>query len=270
MRGLTVSRAAQARWLAACKKKAPTDGTGTASGSAPASASGTATAGSAAGTGSASGAAVADPGSGSASGATELAMANKAGNCPSAVVGATTAIVEDKDAVGKLAMTITAKEPAAVETIRKRVAHLVEVQAAPDAEIKHTGDGTGGAATGMCPVITSKDAKITASDVEGGSKVVIEPSGALTLDALKTDVAARIAKTGEWATANIKPTADSGGGGGVGGGKGDHGGNHSGDGDGQGKKDGSGGGKGTGGGGSKGTGGGGGSGDTPANPDKGS
>lgn len=240
MRTLSIVLFAAVCSLAACKKKA-TEGTGSgtaaATGSATATGSGTATA---SGSGAATGSDVAS-GSGTAtgSGSADPAMANRAGNCPSAVAGATTAIVpvapDDKDNAGKLVLSITAKEAEAITTIRKRVAHLVEVQGAPDAEVKHTGDGTGGAAMGKCPVVTSKDAKITASDIDGGSKVVIEPSGALTIDALKADVENRIKTLGDYAATAIKPTDKSGGGGGVGGGKGDHGGNHSGDGDGKGK-----------------------------------
>lgn len=228
MRTLSIALFAAACTLAACKKKENAGaGSGTATATAAATGAGTATAtgaGTATATGAATGSAAADP-----------AMANRAGNCPSAVAGATTAIVDDASNAGKLVLSITAKEADATTTIRKRVAHLVEVQGAPDAEVKHTGDGTGGASTGKCPVVTSKDAKVSASDVDGGSKVVIEPSGGLTLDALKADVEKRIAALGEWTSANIKATDASGGGGGVGGGKGDHGGNHSGKGDGKGK-----------------------------------
>ncbi|HUQ06308.1 MAG TPA: hypothetical protein VM261_27575 [Kofleriaceae bacterium] len=242
MRTLSIVLFAAVCSLAACKKK---ETTGAGSGTATATGSGTATAsgsGSASASGSGSGSATGSDtagsgsatGSGAASGA-DLAGANRAGNCPSAVAGATTAIVDDKDTAGKLVLSITAKDADGSATIRRRVAHLVEVQGAPDAEVKHTGDGTGGAASGKCPVVTSKETKITASDIEGGSKVVIEASGALTADALKADVEKRITALSEWTSANIKPTDASGGGGGVGGGKGDHGGNHSGDGDGKGK-----------------------------------
>jgi hypothetical protein len=166
-------------------------------------------------------------------------MANKAGNCPSAVVGATTALAADAPAApGTVVLTVTAKDPAATETIRKRAAHLVSVQGAPDAEVKHTGDGTGGGGMGKCPVLTSKDVKVTAEDMEGGSKVTIALVAGGDAAALKAEVEKRIAATAEWAAQNIKATDSSGGGGGVGGGKGDHGGNHSGKGDGQGKKDG--------------------------------
>ena len=235
MRTLSIVLFAAVCSLAACKKK---ETTGTGSGTATATGSGAATAtgsGAATATGSGSATGSDTAGSGSAAASGDLAGGNKAGNCPSAVAGATTTIVDDKDNAGKVVLTITAKEADATATIRKRVAHLVEVQGAPEAEVTHTGEGTGGAAMGKCPVVTSKEAKISGSDIEGGSKVVIEPSGALTADARKADVEKRITALAEWTSANIKPTDASGGGGGVGGGKGDHGGNHSGDGDGKGK-----------------------------------
>ena len=199
--------------LAACKKK-ESGGTGAASGSAAAS------------------------GSGSAAGPADPSMTNRAGNCPSTVAGAATSLVDDPDQAGKVVLTITAGTAAATDTIRKRVAHLVEIQGAPDADVKHTGKGTGGADMGMCPVVTSRDVKVSASDVEGGSKVVLESGGGVTADALRKDVAGRIERTQAWAAANIKSTDTSGGGGGTGGGKGDHGGNHSGKGDGTGKQEG--------------------------------
>ncbi|HVK76329.1 MAG TPA: hypothetical protein VM734_23550 [Kofleriaceae bacterium] len=229
MRKLTfILAAVTALTFTACKKKeqAAGGGTGTAAGTA----AGTGTAG---GTGTGAGTATTPP----PAPAGELTGENKAGNCPSAVVGAETKVVDDKDQPGKVVLTITATESAASETIRRRIAHLLEVQGAPDAEIKHTGEGTGGAQMGMCPVITTKDTKITASDIEGGTKVVIEPTGGQTPEDLRKEVEQRITKTQEWLKGNLKGTDASGGGGGTGGGKGEHGGNHSGDGDGKGKEE---------------------------------
>ena len=247
MRRLTIALSVAVLALAACDKKKDkqtggTAGTGSAvtagSGSA-GSAAGSGSAGSAAGTGSAGSAA----GSGGATDpATATTGTNKAGNCPSAVAGAVTAIVDDPAAAGKVVLSITAKDPDATATIRKRVAHLVEVQAAPDTTVKHTGDGTGGGVLGFCPVLTTKDVKLAAADIEGGSKVTLEPQGQAALDALKKEVADRVAETTKWMETNIKSTETSGGGGGVGGGKGEDGSNHSGKGDGTGKGGGTGGG----------------------------
>jgi hypothetical protein len=250
MRRLTIVLAAAALALPGCNKKkddagknppasgSTAAGTGTGSmagsgamaGTGAGSMAGSAGAGSMAGSGAGSEVATGDPGAGGTG-----TLTNKLGNCPSAVVGATTAIVDDPAAAGKLVLHITAKDADATSTIRRRLTHLVEVQAAPDAEIKHTGDGTGGGA-GLCPVITTKDVTVTAADIEGGSKVTLEPQAGADLAALRKEVEDRIAKTAGWAEGHLTGTPHSGGGGGNGGGKGDHGGNHSGDGDGRGKQ----------------------------------
>ena len=99
---------------------------------------------------------------------------------------------------------------------------------------KHTGDGTGGGA-GMCPVLTNREASLTAADIAGGSAVMIMPQNGATLDGLRKEVELRVTKTAAWTQSNITGTPTSGGGGGTGGGKGDHGGNHSGKGKGTGK-----------------------------------
>lgn len=240
MRTLTIVIAAAGLALAGCKKKnndaAPSagsagSGAGTAAGSA---GSGAGTAGSGAGTAMAGSGAGTDMAGSAGSGAGSAAgdMANKAGNCPVAVADAVGAIVEDKDHANAVVLTIVAKTQAGTETVRKRTSHLVEVQGAPDAEVKHSGEGTGGG-EGMCPVVTSKDVKIESSEIENGVKIIMTPSGAVTVADLAKDVADRLAKMGTWR--DFKPTDHSGGGGGQGGGKGDHGGNHSGDGDGHGK-----------------------------------
>ncbi len=221
MRTLTLSVALAATLLGACKKKdkepapAPAPTTGPAAGSA----------GSAAPT--------PTPAAGTAAPAptptaVDPAMANKAGNCPAAVAGATAELVDDPAAAGAVVLAISAKDPAAVETIRKRAAHLATIQAAPDADIKHGGEGTGGGA-GMCPVVTTRDVKVAVTETPEGVRVAMTPSGGMTAADLAKEVATRIDK--------METYADfaKGGGGGAGGGSGDHGGNHSGQGDGKGK-----------------------------------
>ena len=89
----------------------------------------------------------------------------------------------------------------------------------------------------MCPVLTTKDARLSAADIEGGSAVTPEPQNAASLDALRKEVELRVTKTSEWTQSNITGTSSSGGGGGTGGGKGDHGGRHKGKGTGTGKDD---------------------------------
>ena len=218
MRTLTIIVAAAALSLAACKKK---NNDAPKAGSDPVP---TATVDSG----------IVGGGNGGAPTAVDPAMSNKAGNCPAAVAGAVGTVVDDKANPTAVVLTIVAKDAGSTETIRKRTSHLVEVQGAPDADIKHSGEGTGGGA-GICPVVTAKDVTIASVEIEGGVKITMTPSGGLTVADLGKDVAARLAKMGEWK--DWKPTDHSGGGGGAGGGSGDHGGNHSGDGDGKGKAD---------------------------------
>jgi hypothetical protein len=144
-------------------------------------------------------------------------MANKAGNCPSSVTGAKSELIEDKTLPNAVVLSITASDAAAVDTIRTRTAHLVGVQAAPDAQVKHSGEGTGGGA-GMCPVITSKDVTIASSEIPGGVKVVLTPAGAATAQDLAREVVGRIDQINAFRPA---PAADGtpGGGGGAGGGQ---------------------------------------------------
>ncbi len=223
--------------LAACggKKKddAPKAGTGSSAGTAVGTAAGTA-AGTGAGTAAGTGAGTAAGTGSAAPTAADTAMANKAGNCPSSVTGAKSELIEDKTLPNAVVLSITASDAAAVDTIRTRTAHLVGVQAAPDAQVKHSGEGTGGGA-GMCPVITSKDVTIASSEIPGGVKVVLTPAGAATAQDLAREVVGRIDQINAFRPA---PAADGtpGGGGGAGGGSGEHGGNHSGEGDGQGKQ----------------------------------
>lgn len=158
--------------------------------------------------------------------AVDPAMSNKAGNCPAAVAGAKAELVDGQGA--GVVLAITAADAPAVDTIRSRAKHLAAVQDAPDAQVKHGGEGTGGGA-GMCPVITTRDVKVAVAEVPGGVHVTMTPTGAMTPADLAREVATRIDKMGSYAD------FAKGGGGGAGGGAGDHGGNHSGQGDGKGK-----------------------------------
>ena len=240
LRTLTVVIAAVALSATACKKKqndkpAPAAGTaaGTASGTAAGTGSGTA-AGTGAGTATAGSGDPAGSGSAAATGV-DPGMSNKAGNCPAAVAGAKAELVEDATLKNAIALAITATDPDAVATVRKRAAHLVAVQAAPDADVKHSGEGTGGGA-GMCPVITAKDVTIASSEIEGGVKVVMTSTGAMTAADLAKEVVTRIDKMTAFRPATAPADGEAGKGAGAGGGQGDHGGNHSGEGDGHGKE----------------------------------
>ncbi|MBP9087385.1 MAG: hypothetical protein KBG15_14775 [Kofleriaceae bacterium] len=257
-----------------CKKKPPaSSGVGSAVAGAGASGAGSGSdalgsgsagsadqAGAAAGSGAADGSA-AGSGAGSATAATS--MSNKGGNCPSMVAGATT--VAELNA-GALSLTISADNTDAVAVIQKRSKELLAARAGEHAAggAVHDQKGTQGGNNGICPVISTMDAKVT-----NNSKGVViafspKPNAKVDLVAVKADIDDRISKTAAFVAANPKPEEGVGHGGGVGGGKGDDGSNRSGKGDGKGQQrditPGGGDGGGTGGGGGKGTGGGGGKG----------
>jgi len=245
-----------------CKKKEtkPADNAGSGSamaGSGSDMGSGSAMAGSDQGSGSAM--AGSDMGSGSAGSGDAPAMAKKAGNCPSTVLGATTkADIKGKDVV----VMITSTDKDAIVAIQKRTDELLaeKKDGAGSAAGGHDQKGTHGGGLGICPVHVPDGATTKVKKEKNGVSVTITPKE--KPEDLKKDIDDRIAKSDAWVKENIKP-GEKGNQGGVGGGKGEHGANHSGEGDSKGverKKSGSGGGAGTGGGGGKGKGKGGGGG----------
>ena len=79
------------------------------------------------------------------SGKKELHMAN----CPSAVAGATTTVVDLEDGV---VLTVTAREEWAKQEIRRRAQTQGEAAWSPErGTIEHTGLGTGSGRFGFCP-----------------------------------------------------------------------------------------------------------------------
>ena len=236
-----------------CNKKNKDAGAGSGS----AAATGSAGSGSATASGSGSAA-----GSGSGSDSAELQMAKAAGNCPSTVAGTTSkAEVSGKD----LVLTITSDDKDSVAAIQKRTEEMIAVKtgAGAGSGTGHDARGSHGGKVGLCPAHVPEGATIKSATIANGVTITITPKDGV--DALKTEVDARITKAADWVKANVK-AGDKMTKGGVGGGSGNDGMNHSGQGDGKGAErkaagtgsgDGKGGGKGTGGGGGAGTGGGG-------------
>jgi len=241
---------------AGCKKKSADSAdngsaaaSGSDNGSAAASGSDTGSAAAGSDTGSAAGSAAPEvntppePMDGSGSGSAAAAaidttnMAHKAGNCPSTVAGAETSIADSKD--GKaVVITVTSKEKDGVWAIQTRAKNLAAQQktvAKAGDKVEHSGKGTGGGGSGLCPVV-SKDTKMTVKDTADGVAITLAPAGKLTFDALKADVQQRADKAAELTKETVKPGSGTGGGGGTGGGKGKHGGNRTGKGDGSGPK----------------------------------
>jgi hypothetical protein len=212
-------------------------------------AAGSAAAGSAA-MGSDSGSGAMAAGSGSEAAAGDMAMAHRAGMCPSTVFSATTTSAVKGKAV---VVTIESADKDAIAAIQKRTDELLAEKktAAPDAGGGHNMKGAHGGAQGLCPVHLPEGATAAAKHEPKGVMVTITPKD--KPDELAKDIEGRIARATDWVKTNTK-AADKQNQGGVGGGKGDDGSNHSGKGDGKGHDRKKGGGKGTGGGTGTGTG----------------
>ena len=98
-------------------------------------------------------------------------MANKMANCPSAAPGSTTAVKADKAAV---TVSVTAKEKEVIAEIQKRAKKLSTLDTSADADIKHTGEGTGGGQLGKCPVVMT-DVTLKVKDLKNGSAITMTP-----------------------------------------------------------------------------------------------
>jgi TusA-related sulfurtransferase len=99
----------------------------------------------------------------------EGAGTGKMQHCPSAVVGATTAVKETK---GGAVITVTAKDDEAVKDIRARAKHLVEAAKKDPKAVKHDGTGEGGGGLGRCPVVL-RETKVEAKEVAGGAEISV-------------------------------------------------------------------------------------------------
>jgi hypothetical protein len=163
-------------------------------------------------------------------------MANRGGNCPSLVLGATTtAAIKGKAVV----LTISATDKDAIAAMQKRSdeisPHWLPLQEDKEAKAGgpvHDRQGTRGGTQGICPVYWERGGKANIKKVPKGLIITITPKD--KPEDLKAIIDGRIAKAAEWVKANIK-AGDRGNMGGVGGGTGEHGSTHSGSGDGKGK-----------------------------------
>jgi hypothetical protein len=90
--------------------------------------------------------------------------------CPSAVPGATTKVVDRKDGVE---VTVTAPSATSAEEIRNRARHQEAVSLQPArGAIEHTGEGTGSGKLGYCPGMIQAT-QVTAEDVPDGARLII-------------------------------------------------------------------------------------------------
>jgi hypothetical protein len=108
-------------------------------------------------------------------------------HCPTAVAGAKTQITDGKDAVE---IVVTSNDAAKTTEIRARAQHVVESAKADPTSVAHDGSGHGGGGLGMCEVVL-KDTTVTATDVDGGSKLVVKPIKPVDLEWLKKETRTR-------------------------------------------------------------------------------
>lgn len=156
-------------------------------------------------------------------------MSHLAGNCPSTVLGATTAAeVKDKAVV----VTVSSKDKDAIAAIQKRADEMIKARLDGKTGAAHDQQGTHGGKRGLCPIVIPEGANATVKNDKAGVIVTVTPTDGV--DELKAEVDRRIAKAAEWVKANIQ-AGDKGNTGGVGGGQGKDGSNHSGKGDGKGR-----------------------------------
>jgi len=93
-------------------------------------------------------------------------------NCPSAVPGSVTTLGPAQHGV---LVTVTAKEPAAIEDIQRR-AKTVERSSKTQRTrgIKHTGTGEGGGSLGRCPVVM-RGTSVSAESTVDGATITVRP-----------------------------------------------------------------------------------------------
>lgn len=108
-------------------------------------------------------------------------------HCPTAVAGAKTEIQDTKDGIE---ITVTSKDAAKTEEIRKRAKHVADSAKQEPTSVVHNGEGHGGGGLGLCEVVL-KDTTVTAQDVDGGSKITVKPVRAVDLEWLKKETRTR-------------------------------------------------------------------------------
>ncbi len=121
------------------------------------------------------------------------AGAGKMAHCPSAILGAVTALKNTPDGVSVM---VTASPPKddVVASIRERTKKLAEIAADGGVgESPHTGEGGGHGSIGRCPVvITATTLKI--KDIPGGSQVDVKAKTPADVPKLQTEAKERAAK----------------------------------------------------------------------------
>jgi len=116
------------------------------------------------------------------------------GNCPNAAPNAKT---EFKDNPKGVEITITAKDKADVDEIKKRSKELMEkAKDEGGAKVPHSGTGGGGGSQGRCPIVLN-GTDVTVADVEGGSKFTVVAKDPKEVDWVRREAKERLASMQE-------------------------------------------------------------------------
>src|SRR5206468_6641439 len=116
-----------------------------------------------------------------------VAPSGKMAHCPSTVTGAKTDV---KDAANGVEITVTSKDETATKEIRARSAFLATSSKNDAQSVGHNGSGEGGGVFGRCPVVM-RNTTVAATDVEGGSKLVVVPRDTKEQDWLRREARTR-------------------------------------------------------------------------------
>jgi hypothetical protein len=113
-------------------------------------------------------------------------LAEKLRHCPITVDGVAIALRDVDDGVE---WTITATDAAAIDEIRRRAAHLVAFTSGQPRRGEH-GGGAGGGFMQNCPVV-ARSTTIEATDIPGGSRLVVRAGPDLTAPELRAETRRR-------------------------------------------------------------------------------
>ncbi|HUS68522.1 MAG TPA: hypothetical protein VMZ28_28500 [Kofleriaceae bacterium] len=113
-------------------------------------------------------------------------LSEKLRHCPLTVPGAKSEIT---DVEGGVRVTVSADTDGGAAEVRRRAQHLVEFAAGRTRKEAH-GAGKGGGFMRNCPIVT-KDTRVTAEDIDGGSALTIAALDPAGIDALRAETRAR-------------------------------------------------------------------------------
>ena len=122
------------------------------------------------------------------------AGAGKMAHCPSAILGAITALKNTPDGVSVTVVASPVTDDV-VKSIRERSKHLADIadDAGAAVEPPHTGEGGGHGSIGRCPVVVT-NTTLKVKDIPGGSQLDVKANVAADVPKLQAEAKERAAK----------------------------------------------------------------------------